>query len=139
MIFSAWTLDFVIALVFGILFQSCSIKPMHPELSRSNALKRALEADTLSLIAWQIGMYALMAVAHFWGPRVLVGHAVCNDRRLLDLLSSQSLADRARHQGGDVDSSRCLGAQPDLICDAADYRVRKFLFSSSPPAAPVPA
>ncbi|CCE10500.1 putative membrane protein [Bradyrhizobium sp. STM 3843] len=64
-IFSAWVLDFILAFGFGILFQYFSIKPMHPELSRETALKRALQADTLSLIAWQIGMYAVMALAHF--------------------------------------------------------------------------
>ncbi len=64
-IFSAWILDFLLAFALGILFQYFSLKPMHPELSRSAALKRALQADALSLTAWQVGMYAVMALAHF--------------------------------------------------------------------------
>jgi hypothetical protein len=71
-IFSVWILDFLLAFALGILFQYWSIKPMHEDLSPRAALKRALQADTLSLIAWQTGMYAVMALAHFWiAPRVL--------------------------------------------------------------------
>lgn len=65
-IFSGWILDFALAYVLGIAFQYFSIKPMHPELPVSRALGRALKADTLSLAAWQLGMYAVMAAAHFW-------------------------------------------------------------------------
>jgi hypothetical protein len=64
-IFSAWILDFILAFAFGIAFQFFSIKPMHPEMSSGKVLSRALQADALSLTAWQIGMYAVMAMAHF--------------------------------------------------------------------------
>jgi hypothetical protein len=64
-IFSSWILDFILAFALGILFQYYSIRPMHPELGRATALRRALQADALSLISWQVGMYAAMGLAHF--------------------------------------------------------------------------
>jgi Domain of unknown function (DUF4396) len=63
--FSAWILDFLLAFAFGIAFQYFSIKPMHPQMTRRDALRRALQADALSLTAWQVGMYLVMALAHF--------------------------------------------------------------------------
>ena len=71
--FSAWILDFILAFVLGILFQYLSIKPMHPEMSRGTALKRALQADALSLAAWQLGMYLLMALAQLRVFPALIG------------------------------------------------------------------
>jgi len=59
-----WTVDFVLAFVFGIVFQYFSIKPMR-DLSFGQGLVAALKADTLSLIAWQVGMYGWMAVCFF--------------------------------------------------------------------------
>lgn len=41
-IFSAWILDFVLAFAFGIAFQYFSIKPMHPRMTRGEALRHAL-------------------------------------------------------------------------------------------------
>lgn len=64
-IFSAWILDFILAFAFGIAFQFFSIKPMHPEIGWRKALSRALQADALSLTSWQVGMYVVMALAHF--------------------------------------------------------------------------
>lgn len=71
--YSAWILDFLLAFAFGILFQYFSIKPMHPEMSRGTVLKRALQADALSLAAWQVGMYLFMALAQLWIFPALVG------------------------------------------------------------------
>lgn len=65
-LFSAWVLDFALAFLLGILFQYFSIKPMHPEITAGRALQQALKADTLSLVSWQVGMYGVMALAHFW-------------------------------------------------------------------------
>jgi hypothetical protein len=71
-IFSGWLLDLLLAFAIGIAFQYWSIKPMHPEMRWSTALARALKADALSLTSWQIGMYAVMALAHFFVfPRLL--------------------------------------------------------------------
>ena len=48
----------------GILFQCYTIKPMR-ESSAGEAIVQAVKADALSLTAWQVGMYGVMAVAQF--------------------------------------------------------------------------
>ena len=60
----SWTIDFVFAFLLGIIFQYYSIKPMK-NLSPRQGLAAALKADTLSLTAWQVGMYGGMAIAFF--------------------------------------------------------------------------
>jgi len=62
--FAAWTVDFVIAFLFGIAFQYAAIAPMR-RLGVRAGLVAALKADTLSIVAWQVGMYGLMAVWQF--------------------------------------------------------------------------
>ncbi|MBT9386550.1 DUF4396 domain-containing protein [Pseudooceanicola sp. CBS1P-1] len=70
-IFAVWILDFLLAFGFGIAFQYFAIKPMR-DITVRQALVDALKADAASLIAWQVGMYGFMAVAHFWlFPQVL--------------------------------------------------------------------
>ncbi len=64
-IFAVWILDFIFAFALGIVFQYFTIKPMR-SLSVANGIKQALKADTLSLSAWQIGMYGYMAIAQFF-------------------------------------------------------------------------
>lgn len=59
-----WTVDYAFAFVIGVIFQYNAIKPMK-NLSPAAALKAALKADTLSLTAWQIGMYGWMAITFF--------------------------------------------------------------------------
>lgn len=61
-VFGAWMVDYILALIIGILFQYYSIKPMKG-LSVKEGLKQAIKADTLSLTCWQIGMYGWMAIA----------------------------------------------------------------------------
>jgi hypothetical protein len=63
-VFGTWALDFALAFLFGIAFQYFTIKPMQ-NLSAGKALIAALKADTLSLIAWQVGMYGWMAIVIF--------------------------------------------------------------------------
>jgi len=58
---AGWIVDFVIAFVLGIAFQYFAIAPMRG-LGVRAGLVAALKADTLSIIAWQVGMYGLMAV-----------------------------------------------------------------------------
>lgn len=64
-IFAVWCLDFVLAYGFGIVFQYFTIAPMR-HLSVMTGLRAAVRADTLSLIAWQAGMYGFMGFANFW-------------------------------------------------------------------------
>lgn len=68
-VFGTWALDYALAFLIGIVFQYLTIKPMR-DLSPGRALVAALKADTLSLTAWQVGMYGFMAVVLF----VIVGH-----------------------------------------------------------------
>lgn len=63
-IFAAWVVDYILAFAIGIAFQYFSIKPMR-HLSPKEGLVQALKADTLSLTAWQVGMYGWMAIATF--------------------------------------------------------------------------
>ena len=63
-IFASWVLDYILAFGFGIAFQYFTLKPMR-NISAGEALVEALKADTLSLTAWQFGMYGWMAIATF--------------------------------------------------------------------------
>ena len=63
-VFAAWAIDYVLAFLFGIVFQYFTIKPMR-NLSVAEGLLAALKADTLSLTAWQVGMYGWMAIVIF--------------------------------------------------------------------------
>lgn len=63
-IFGSWVVDFALAFLFGIIFQYYTIKPMK-NLEPAEGLWAALKADTLSLTAWQVGMYGWMALATF--------------------------------------------------------------------------
>jgi hypothetical protein len=67
--FAVWILDYIFAFVIGIMFQYLAIKPMG-NLTAGEALVAALKADSISLTAWQIGMYGFMAIAAFaiWRP-----------------------------------------------------------------------
>lgn len=63
-LFGAWLIDFAFAFVIGIIFQYYAIKPMK-NLSIKEGLIAALKADALSLTAWQVGMYGIMAISTF--------------------------------------------------------------------------
>jgi hypothetical protein len=64
-VFARWTLDFVFAFAIGIVFQYFAIVPMR-HLGFLRGVWAAVKADTLSLCAWQLGMYGFMALAGFW-------------------------------------------------------------------------
>lgn len=61
LILGSWVLDYLLALVFGIGFQYAAIRSMH-RISPGEALLKAGEADSLSLTAWQAGMYGWMSL-----------------------------------------------------------------------------
>lgn len=71
-IFAAWVLDFVLAFLLGILFQYFTIAPMR-KLGLAAGLAAALKADTLSLTAWQLGMYGMMAIGQLGLAKPLLG------------------------------------------------------------------
>ena len=62
--FAVWVLDFILAYGLGVVFQYYTIKPMRG-LSVGAGIVAALKADTLSISAWQIGMYGVMALIQF--------------------------------------------------------------------------
>jgi hypothetical protein len=70
--FAVWVLDFLFAFALGIAFQFFTITPMR-NLTVGEGLRAAVKADTLSLTAWQVGMYGFMAFAQFYLFRHLLG------------------------------------------------------------------
>lgn len=62
--FAMWTMDFCLAFVLGIGFQYFAIVGLE-RVSFGKAIGKALRADAISLLAWQIGMYAFMALVQF--------------------------------------------------------------------------
>jgi hypothetical protein len=62
--FARWIVDYFFAYAFGIVFQYFTIAPMRG-LSLWKGIIAAVRADTLSLSAWQCGMYGFMTIAHF--------------------------------------------------------------------------
>jgi len=60
------------AYAFGIVFQYFTIAPMRG-LSFGAGVIAAIKADTLSLTAWQVGMYGFMAFAYFYVFRDRLG------------------------------------------------------------------
>lgn len=63
-LFAEYAVEFGFAYVFGIAFQYFPILAMR-KLAPGEALRDAVKADTLSLIAFQVGMYAWMAIPYF--------------------------------------------------------------------------
>ncbi len=59
-----YAVDFALAYMAGILFQYYSIAPMRG-ISGWTGIKAALKADTISLIAFEVGMFAWMALSRF--------------------------------------------------------------------------
>ena len=76
--FAVWVLDYLFAYAFGILFQYFTIAPMRG-LGLWEGLWQAVKADTLSLTAWQVGMYGWMAVASLWLFRDVIGTRLAVD------------------------------------------------------------
>lgn len=76
--FAVWVLDFVFAFGLGIVFQYFAIVPMR-NLTPGEGIIAALKADTLSLTAWQVGMYGFMAIAQFYLYRHFFGQIAAVD------------------------------------------------------------
>lgn len=62
-IYAEYALELGLAWIAGIAFQYWAIKPMHPEMAGAQALREAITADTLSILAFEVGMFAWMALA----------------------------------------------------------------------------
>jgi hypothetical protein len=76
--FAVWVVDYLFAFAFGIAFQYFTIVPMRG-LSPGRGLVEAVKADTLSLTAWQIGMYGFMAFASLYLFRHVLGARLAVD------------------------------------------------------------
>lgn len=63
-LWAEFAVDFAIAWSLGIAFQYFTIKPMRG-LSAKEGVLAAIKADTLSISAFQVGMYGWMAVVYF--------------------------------------------------------------------------
>jgi hypothetical protein len=63
-LWAEYTIDFAVAWAVGIVFQYFSIKPMR-NLSVGEGILAAIKADTLSILAFQVGMYGWMALVYF--------------------------------------------------------------------------
>lgn len=59
-----WAIDYILALIIGIMFQYAAIRSMET-ISVKQGYAKALKADFWSLTSWQIGMYGWMAIAIF--------------------------------------------------------------------------
>jgi hypothetical protein len=75
MLFAVWIVDFLFAFSIGVAFQYFTIAPMR-NLSVRDGLIAALKADSLSLTAWQVGMYGFMALAQFYIFRRVLGSSL---------------------------------------------------------------
>jgi hypothetical protein len=62
MIYAEFVVDFAFAYVLGIAFQYFAIAPMRG-LSLKDGIIAALKADTVSLIAFEVGLFAWMALS----------------------------------------------------------------------------
>lgn len=60
---ASYAFDFVLAYVFGIFFQYFAIAPMRSARGWP-AVWDAVKADTVSLIAFEVGMFAFIALIH---------------------------------------------------------------------------
>jgi len=63
-LWTSYLVDFALAYSIGIAFQYFAVVPMK-HLSPAKGLSEALKADTLSIIAFQAGMYSWMALTFF--------------------------------------------------------------------------
>ena len=57
-------LDFLLAWSFGIVFQYATIVPMR-HLSFGDGVWQAIRADTLSIVTFELGLFAWMALSHY--------------------------------------------------------------------------
>jgi len=68
-LFAHYIIEFILAYIFGVFFQLFSIVPMGKEkgnhMSWGTGFIKAVKADTISLIAFEIGMFGWMAIVHY--------------------------------------------------------------------------
>ena len=65
MLWAEYAIDFAAAWALGIVFQYFALRPMRQDLGAGGVVLAAVKADTLSILCFQIGMYAWMALTYF--------------------------------------------------------------------------
>lgn len=63
-LWASFVVDYIFAWTLGIVFQYFKIAPMR-QLSLIPGVWAAIKADTLSITAWQLGMYGWMTLTYF--------------------------------------------------------------------------
>ncbi|WP_099159134.1 DUF4396 domain-containing protein [Virgibacillus ndiopensis] len=63
-LFADYTIEFILAYIFGIAFQYYGMG-FKKQDNPGKALRNAVKADTLSLIAFEIGMFGWMGLSHY--------------------------------------------------------------------------
>jgi hypothetical protein len=63
-LWAEFAIDFAAAWALGIVFQYFALKPMR-NLTVRQTIVAAIKADTLSILAFQVGMYAWMTLVYF--------------------------------------------------------------------------
>ena len=61
LLLTEYAVDFVFAYTFGILFQYIPIRQAKEEMPRAEAWKDAIKAESLSIIAFEVGLFGWMA------------------------------------------------------------------------------
>jgi hypothetical protein len=61
LLYTEYAVDFVLAYVLGILFQYIPIRQANAEMAPSEAWKDAIKAESLSIIAFEVGLFGWMA------------------------------------------------------------------------------
>jgi hypothetical protein len=64
-LWAEYAIDFAAAWALGIVFQYFALRPMRTQLSTMGVVWAAVKADTLSIAAFQVGMYGWMALLYF--------------------------------------------------------------------------
>jgi hypothetical protein len=57
--------DFILAWTLGIVFQYLTAVPMRDEVGKLQGIWQAMKVDTLSILAFQVGLFGWMAISHF--------------------------------------------------------------------------
>jgi hypothetical protein len=66
LLFTEYAVDFVFAYAFGILFQFIPIRQTKTEMTRGEAWKEAIKAESLSILAFEVGLFGWMAFFNFF-------------------------------------------------------------------------
>ena len=69
-IFAVWIFDYILAFLLGVAFQYFTIVPMRQGVGRLEGLWLAVRADTLSIVAFQVGLFGWMILSAkvIWQP-----------------------------------------------------------------------